>query len=393
MVWVTLEMRWSTASIACAAPDVSEVVRWVRRESIDWIAWAVPSVSEEVSWVRRESIDWIACAAPSVSDEASEPRRPSMVSVTDFARAFFRKFGALILHQFIECAHLQGKRIVRGLGLADDLLHQRVHGHVQRIAGLVAGTDDLGCQAVAGFIDLADQIAAAQLKFQQQRVAGILQRVMNLFGPIGNSVDDGGGALLEFAGDAVDPLVQDLVDTVGKLDELVMHVAGLEVEAGGEALAGVEHRARGFGAGFLKTVEQVAAALPEREDHVVAGIAERTCDVGAAFFQRTGNALCNLVDAGGDRVRDQRDIVAQVDLHAGDGAANLLGLADQIVALMRDILQQSADSHLVVAVSALKRGDFIGNQSFEFAGACNGAFDAVAHGRDLAPDRLTNRYH
>src|SRR5438874_5977784 len=134
-----------------------------------------------------------------------------------------------------------------------------------------------------------------------------------------------------------------------------MYVSGLEVEAAGEALAGVEHRARGFGAGFLETVEQVAAALPEREDHVVAGIAERTCDVGAAFFQRTGDALCDLVDAGGDRIRDQRDIVAQVDLHAGDGATNLLGLADQIVALMRDILQQSADSHLVVAVSALKR--------------------------------------
>src|ERR1700682_1873848 len=64
MVSVTLEMRWSTASIA----------------------WAVPSVSEEVSWVRRESIEWIACAAPSVSDDASVPRRLSMVSVTDFAR-------------------------------------------------------------------------------------------------------------------------------------------------------------------------------------------------------------------------------------------------------------------------------------------------------------------
>ena len=183
------------------------------------------------------------------------------------------------------------------------------------------------------------------------------------------------------------------MDAVGQLGELVMYVSGLEVEAAGEALAGVEHRARSFGAGFLETVEQVAAALPEREDHVVAGIAERTCDVGAAFFQRTGDALCDLVDAGGDRIRDQRDIVAQVDLHAGDGATNLLGLADQIVALMRDILQQSADSHLVVAVSALKRGDFIGNQSFEFAGACNSAFDAVAHGRDLAPDRLTNGHH
>jgi len=76
------------------------------------------------------------------------------------------------------------------------------------------------------------------------------------------------------AGDAVDPFVQHLVDAVGQLGEFVMYVAGLEVEAAGEALAGVEHRTRGFGAGFLETVEQVAAALAEREDHVVAGIAE-----------------------------------------------------------------------------------------------------------------------
>ena len=96
---------------------------------------------------------------------------------------------------------------------------------------------------------------------------------MDLFGAVGNAVDDGGGALLEFAGDAVDPLVQHLVDAVGEIDELVVDVAGLEIEAGGEALAGVEHRAGGFGAGFLEAVEQVAAALAEREDHVVAGIA------------------------------------------------------------------------------------------------------------------------
>ena len=79
-------MRWSTASTACAVPIVSDVVRWVRRESIDWIACVVPSVSDVVRWVRRESIEWTACAAPSVSEEASVPRRLSMVSVTDLAR-------------------------------------------------------------------------------------------------------------------------------------------------------------------------------------------------------------------------------------------------------------------------------------------------------------------
>ena len=309
------------------------------------------------------------------------------------AREFLRELAALVLHQFVERAHLQGERVVRVLGLADDLRHQRVHGHVQRLAGLVAGGQDLGRQPVAGIVDLAHQIAAAQFELEQQRVRGILQGVVNLFGAVGNAVDDGGGTLLEFDGDAVDPLVQHLVDAVGQIDELVMDVPGLEVEAGGEALAGVEHRARGLGAGFLEPVEQVAAALAEREDHVVAGVAERGGDVGAAFFQRAGDAFRDLVDAGGDRIRDQRDVVAQVDLHAGDGAADLLGLADQIVALMGDILQQRADPHLVVAVGALQRRDFVGHQGFEFAGARDRAFDAVAHGRDFAADRLADGHH
>ena len=115
--------------------------------------------------------------------------------------------------------------------------------------------------------------------------------------------------------------------------------------------------------------------------------------MGAALFQRAGDALGDLVDAGGDRIRDQRDIVAQVDLHAGDGAANLLGLADQIVALMGDILQQRADPHLVVAIGALQRRNFVGDQGFEFAGARDGALHAVAHGGDFAADRLTDGHH
>ena len=98
---------------------------------------------------------------------------------------------------------------------------------------------------------------------------------MDLFGAVGNAVDDGRRTLLEFAGDAVDAFVQHLVDAVGQIDELVVDVAGLEIEAGGQPFAGVEHGAGGLGAGFLEAVEQVAAALAERKDHVVAGIAER----------------------------------------------------------------------------------------------------------------------
>ena len=216
---------------------------------------------------------------------------------------------------------------------------------------------------------------------------------MHLLGALGDAVDDRGGTLLELAGDAVDALVQHLVDAVGEVDELVVDVAGLEVEAGGQPLAGIEHRAGGLGAGLLEAVEQVAAALAERQDHVVAGVAQRAGDVGAAFFQRAGDGFRDLVDARGDRVRDQRDVVAEVDLHAGNGAADLLGLADQIVALMRDVLEQGADADFVVGIGALKCCDLVGDQRLELAGARDGALDAVAHRRDLAADGLADGDH
>ncbi len=145
--------------------------------------------------------------------------------------------------------------------------------------------------------------------------------------------------------------------------------------------------------GFLEAVEQVAAALAEREDHVVAGMRQRAGDVGAALFQRAGDAFCDFVDARGDGVRDQRDVVAQVDLHAGDGAAHLFGLADQVVALMGDVLQQRADAHFVVGIGALERCDFVGNQGFQLAGTRDRALDAVAHGGDFAADRLSHGDH
>ena len=309
------------------------------------------------------------------------------------AGEFLRQFAALVLHQFVERAHLQRQRVVRGFGLADDLGHQRIHRDVERLAGLVAGGEDLVGEPIAGIVDLADEIAAAQLEFEQQRVRGILQGVVDLLGAVGNAVDDGGGTLFELVGDAVDALVQHLVDAVGEVDELVMDVPGLEVEAGGEAFGGVEHRTGGLGRGFLEPVEQVAAALAERQDHVVAGVAERAGDVGAALFQRAGDAFRDFIDARSDGIRDQRDVVAQIDLHAGDGAANLLGLSDQVVALMGDVLQQRTDSHLVVAVGTLQRGDFVGHQGFEFAGTRDRPFDAVAHGGDFAADRLADGDH
>ena len=77
-------------------------------------------------------------------------------------------------------------------------------------------------------------------------------------------------------------------------------------------------------------------------------------------------------------------------MHAGDGVAHLLGLADQGVALMRESLEQAADADFVVVVGALERGHLVGDQSLELGGARKRALDAVAHRGDLAADGLAD---
>ncbi len=82
----------------------------------------------------------------------------------------------------------------------------------------------------------------------------------------------------------------------------------------------------------------------------------------------------------------------QIEMHAGDGVAHLFGLADQGVALMRERLEQAADADFVVVVGALERRHFVGDERFKLGGARERALDAVAHGRDLAADRLADRH-
>ncbi len=66
------------------------------------------------------------------------------------------------------------------------------------------------------------------------------------------------------------------------------------------------------------------------------------------------------------------------------------GLADQGVALAAEILQERADAHFVVVVGVFERGHFVGDQRLELGGARQRALDAVAHGGDLAADRLAD---
>ena len=149
---------------------------------------------------------------------------------------------------------------------------------------------------------------------------------------------------------------------------------------------------RGVLRSLLQTLQDFAGALAELREHLVADAVERGGDVIGLFLQLAGNAIGRAGDLRGHLVADAGNVLVEVEMHAGDGVADLLGLADQAVALARQIVEHAADTDLVVVVGALERCDLALHQRFQFGRARQRALDAVAHGGDLAANSLTDRH-
>ncbi len=261
---------------------------------------------------------------------------------------------------------------------------------------------------------LADDFAAAPAQVDHQRVAGRPQRGVHFVGAGGDGVghlaaglgkvvgellravrhvlDGDGGFLRKALRDLIEPGAHHLLQARGELGEFVVHVLGLETEAGREVLAGGSDGGAGAVAGGLQPVEQSGAALGQRVDHGIADMAERKRDVLALFGKRAGDALGDFADFVGDQIADRGDVVRQIEMDAGDGVAHVLGLADQGLALIGEPVEKIADAHFVVVVGALDRGDFVVHQRFQFGRARQRALDPVAHGGDFAADGLSDRH-
>jgi hypothetical protein len=109
------------------------------------------------------------------------------------------------------------------------------------------------------------------------------------------------------------------------------------------------------------------------------------------FGQRVGDPPRSFVDLLGNQLADLRNVVAQIEMDAVDGVADLPGLADQGIALGAQILQQRADAHLILAIGVFQRGNLVRHERLKFSRTREGALDAVAHGRHLAADCLSDR--
>ena len=301
---------------------------------------------------------------------------------------------------------------MRRVAAAGDRVGELVGAVAELLRHSLAALHDRVGDARAALLELGYDVAAAQGEVEHERVAGILEGCVDLLDAAGNGVgklvagldheighllravvhqiEDRLGFLREALGHLIEPRRHHVLQVGGDLGEFVADVIGLERQRLGQAVAGGGNGLRGFLAGFLEPVEQVAAAVAERFDHRVAGISERTRDVLGLFRERVGDPPRSLVDLLGHEFADLGNVVAEIEMDAVDGVADLAGLADERVALAAQILEQRPDAHFVVVVGMFEGGDLVRDQGLELGGARQRALDAVAHGGDLASNGLAD---
>ena len=226
------------------------------------------------------------------------------------ARDALGKLGAAVVEHVLERLQAGGEHLAHRVAAAADDLGERFRALAEGVADLVAALDDGLGDARAGLFELGDHVAAAQVEVEHERVAGGLERAVDLLdaardrlgelvagldhdlgellGAAGHHVEDRRRLLREAVGDAVEPHRHHVLQVGGDLGELVADMVGLEIQRRGQAVAGGADGLAGGGARRFQAFEQVAAALAELFDHGVAGVAERARDVLALLGQRRG---------------------------------------------------------------------------------------------------------
>lgn len=155
-------------------------------------------------------------------------------------------------------------------------------------------------------------------------------------------------------------------------------------------LAGRGHRVGDLVAAGGDAVDVVLALLADRVDELVAGRGKAAGDLDGLVLERTGDVLAGFVDRSGERFGNRLDLFRQVGMGTQDSVAQKVRIADDRLALALELLENGAHALLVLVVGGFQLGDLVVDADLQFAGARKGALDAIAHGVDLAADRLAD---
>ena len=205
--------------------------------------------------------------------------------------------------------------------------------------------DDRGLRGV----DAGNQVVAARLHVVEQDVARRPDAVIDVSDPFEDVV---GGFLARFGEPGCDALA-DADDRDGDLRPF-----------GGDAL------------------DRRGAAAVHRGGDVFRRGAERGGDAPPSLGQAIAELCARRVEVSGHAA-----------VGAGDRIAHARAAGHDRLALVGHFGDERANLALVVGIGALERGDLGLHPGLEFGGARKGAFDAVAHRRQFAADRLRQGDH
>jgi hypothetical protein len=259
----------------------------------------------------------------------------------------------------------------------------------QAVRPLVDGCDD----RVTDRRQLVVKARAAGDEARLERLGRALQRQTDLAALRHERADHLGPGLGELAGDVRRAFLKATRQDVAGPLEGKRHVLRLGLErvrdVGPDRRDLVLHRLGGLG----QPVDQVVAALVEIGDTALARQAERPREVVAAPFERSGHALACGLNGLDDPVGGRRQFLGQSVMRARDRAPHAFRVADDRFALRHELVHERTNSHLVVRIGALQRGDLSAYDRLELAGPGEGAFEPVPDGRHFPADGTGHVHH
>ncbi len=257
---------------------------------------------------------------------------------------------------------------------------ERFSGGAQGIVDGARAVLDRGNQRIAGvFQQVVDALSAIRDRIDEHR-PGLVERLVDGPRRLVEPVRNGSADSLDLAGDGL-PALRDLGDERGAA---VRDGAG-HVEAGRRDLV-VDAFSRDG-----QAIDEFAGAGRDLLDHLLAGARERLGDLLAPLVEQGADAAAGVIHRVGDAAGGHLHVGREVLVCAHDGGAQRGGIVVDRVTLVGELIQEHADLELVLGVGAFELRNLAVNQRLQLAGARHRPLDAVAHRRDFAADRLTQR--
>ncbi len=120
----------------------------------------------------------------------------------------------------------------------------------------------------------------------------------------------------------------------------------------------------------------------------LSSIGHRVGDVAPLEAERVGDMEASVGDARRQPIGHSIEVARQGLVSARNGAPHPVRVRHHGFALVDEFVDHRAHAAFVVRIRPFETRDFIADEVFELARPGKSTLDAIAHGRDLAPDRM-----